>query len=161
MNTVTFYKDVYYALFMGTRPQTLTAFADCAASSAPPALRPLYVHQAVSPPLGPAVPIGQHAPPCMCASSRGGGAGSSPPNLATRDPRPATRLAERAPVGYITPTIRPLRGARWLLTTLLTGFPTTGRANAVFCPRGAAAWTAAIRACPRRWSAAGRASGAC
>ena len=23
-----FYKDVYYALFMGTRPQTLTAFAD-------------------------------------------------------------------------------------------------------------------------------------
>src|SRR5207247_9069194 len=60
---------------------------------------------------------------------------------------PATRLAERAPVGYITPTICPLRGARWLLTTLLTGFPTTGRANAVFCPRGAAAWTAALRAC--------------
>src|SRR6267143_2700630 len=74
---------------------------------------------------------------------------------------PATGLAERAPIGYITPTICPLRGARWLLTTLLTGFPTTGRANAVFCPRGAAAWTAAIRAGPRRWSAAGRASGAC
>ena len=74
---------------------------------------------------------------------------------------PATHLAERAPAGYITtPTIRPLRGARWLLTTLLTGFPTTGRAHAVFCPRGAAAWTAAIRACPRRWSAAGRARGA-
>ena len=82
--------------------------------------------------------------------------GSSPPKLG---PPPATRLAERAPAGYITPTIRPLRGARWLLTTLLTGFPTTERANAVSCPRGAAAWTAAIRACPRRWSAAdGRAA---
>src|SRR2546427_94478 len=86
----------------------------------------------------------------------GGGAGSSPPTSAA-----ATRLAERAPVRYITPTICPLRGARWLLAPLLTGFPTTGRANAVCCPRGAAAWTAAIRACPRRWSAVGRASGAC
>src|SRR2546426_12723615 len=67
---------------------------------------------------------------------------------------PATRLAERAPVRYITPTICPLRGARWLLATLLAGFPTTARANAVCCPRGAAALTAAIRACPRRGSAA-------
>src|SRR5438128_1672890 len=52
---------------------------------------------------------------------------------------PATRLAERAPIGYITPTICLLRGARWLPTTFHIGFPTTGRANAVFCPRGAAA----------------------
>src|SRR2546425_2400927 len=88
---------------------------------------------------------------------RRGGAGSSPPNPGTRDP-PGRARARRV---YHPPSIRPLRGARWLLTTLLTGFPTTERANAVSGPRGAAAWTAAIRARPRRGSAAGRASVAC
>jgi len=50
----------------------------------------------------------------LCLRSQIGAAAAglawSPPNLGT-----ATRLAERAPIGYITPTNRPLTGARWLL----------------------------------------------
>ena len=42
-------------------------------------------------------------PPSVCAGSRGGGLAQA---LLTS--APATRLAERAPVGYITPTICPL-----------------------------------------------------
>src|SRR5947207_4116378 len=42
-------------------------------------LRPPVRASGGSPPLSPAAPIGRHAPPCVCAGSRGG-AGSSPPN---------------------------------------------------------------------------------
>src|SRR5439155_150665 len=48
-------------------------------------LRPPVRASGGSPPLSPAAPIGRHAPPCVCAGSRGG-AGSSPPNLGTHDP---------------------------------------------------------------------------
>jgi len=41
-------------------------------------LRPPVRASGGSPPLSPAAPIGRHAPPCVCAGSRGG-AGSSPP----------------------------------------------------------------------------------
>src|SRR5436305_5530492 len=116
---------------------------------------PPYAHQAVRRRLVPRRrSAGTRRPACAPAHAAGLA-------RALLTSAPTTRLAERAPVGYITPTICPLRGARWLLTMLLTGFPTTGRANAVFCPHGAAAWTAAIRACPGRWSAAGGAGGAC
>src|SRR5439155_3132010 len=36
---------------------------------------------------------------------------------------PATRLAERAPIGYITPTNRPLRGARMVANDAPHWFP--------------------------------------
>src|SRR5438093_12521334 len=55
-----------------------------------------------SPPLGPAAPIGQHAPPCVPAHAAAGLA------RAFLTSAPATRLAGRGPVAYITPTICPL-----------------------------------------------------
>jgi len=79
---------------------------------------PLCVHQAVSPPLGPAAPIGHHAQ-AACAPAHAA-AGLARAFLTSA---PATRLAERAPVAYITPTICPLRGARWLLATAPHWFP--------------------------------------
>src|SRR6266705_2765571 len=55
-----------------------------------------------SAPLGPAAPIGQHAPPWVCAGSRGG-AGSSPPNLATRDPPGRPRARRVYHPDYLSP----------------------------------------------------------
>src|SRR6266545_1970814 len=99
---------------------------------------PLYVHQAVRRrSVSPRRSASTRSPACAPAHAAGLA-------RALLTSAPATRLAERAPVGYITPTICPLRGARWLLRTLPTGFPTTARANAVSCPRGATASIAAI-----------------
>jgi len=71
---------------------------------------PLYVHQAVrrrsAPRRGSA---STRSPACAPAHAAAGLA------RALLTSAPATRLAERAPGGYITPTICPLRGARWLL----------------------------------------------
>src|SRR6266403_2252423 len=75
-----------------------------------------------SPPLGPAAPIGHHAQ-AACAPAHAA-VGLARAFLTSA---PATRLAERAPVAYITPTICPLRGARWLLASFFTGSATTGR----------------------------------
>src|SRR2546425_10927405 len=69
-------------------------------------------------------------------------------------------LAERPRVAYITPTFRPHRGARWSPTTPPCHFPTAGSPNAAASRRGAAAGTAAPRACLCRSDAAAEGRGA-
>src|SRR2546428_9955338 len=69
-------------------------------------------------------------------------------------------LAERPRVAYITPTVRPHRGARWSPPTHPCHSQTAGSPSAAAPPRGAAAGTAATRASPCRSSAAAEASGA-
>src|SRR5438552_13852145 len=67
-------------------------------------LRPPVRASGGSPPLNPAAPIGHHAPPCVCAGSRGGGAGSSPPNLGTRDPPGRGRARPVYHPDYLSPS---------------------------------------------------------
>src|SRR5213594_1511198 len=65
-------------------------------------LRPPVRASGGSAPLGPAAPIGRHAPPCVCAGSRRG-AGSSPPNLGTRDPSGRARARRVYHPDYLSP----------------------------------------------------------